>query len=1026
MKKLFVSFLFLCIITINIFGAPYVDKELKLRQPDGKYVTVKINGDEFYAVTESPDGYTLIKDPDSGALSYAELSSDGKELLSTGFIYGDDYNKFNKKQKKLKELREILKDIPLHLRISKDARQEIWLKNYKLFHPDKSNLPYLVVATATATATPFTAGTPKNIFSAVINNVISVASGGVFAAVSGNPLESCSPYPETHGMFKGLVLLIDFPDEPGIIPPSEVNNFVNQSGYTGYGNNGSVNDYFKDLSNNNVDFTNFVTPYYYTAKYNKSYYADNNLDSYVRTEELLFEALTYLENVYGFDFSSLSLDGNLIKTISMFYAGETNLDWTKGLWPHFSSGIYQSGFYFYADGVYAWNHQITDMGATADLSLGVFVHECSHMLMNWPDLYDYDGDSYGIGFFDIMAYGSNIDKNPPLTNPFLRHSSGWENVIDVDCNDGGTFSIEAGTHTSYRFVNSCNPCEFFYIENRNNHSSNPALINRDRYIPDSGLAIWHVDGTRDAYFANLDEEMTETLHYMVSLEQADNRFDIENMSNPGDANDLFPYNSNNSFGDSTFPNAKWWNGDNSGLNISNISAPGQMMSFSLNNVCQNNCEVPTIIVTPTITRTMINTETNTPVLTATNTATMTVTVTITATVTLTSTKTPLAQVRNVSVDIGGCYRPGQDITVSFQAKGLQYHGVYGDILISNNSVADASDAAVFTSGGTLNPPDYNGHDGGYLFTQNTVPDWTKVTKVVRVPAGFSGTMYIIVNVANDYMQLYDPPSPTHIEGTSYGVIYECEDVYCDTIEVFGTNCVGPKTVAAISAAAVKYSVIPGHTYEVRLVGGCIRYGGDPKGDLYGTRLRVYEATGTAGLGLSSPMYIGDGSYQQYFDSKNWDDLYLSCSDALNAGIAAGSLVITATQDHLYFTADDIFMIGDTNYCGDNSGSELIEICELAHAETSTPSITATITQTISPTITRTQSATITPTVTNTSTVQCVPVEETACYGTDPSLYEYTFDNSSDRLQDSRNNLNMFTAAGSTAAFVDDGTGNYEA
>ena len=77
----------------------------------------------------------------------------------------------------------------------------------------------------------------------------------------------------TVGTYVGLCLLIEFPDVPATIPQTEVDNYCNQVGYTGFGNNGSVRDYFADVSDGKLTYTNEVTAYY-TAAHNRSYYTD--------------------------------------------------------------------------------------------------------------------------------------------------------------------------------------------------------------------------------------------------------------------------------------------------------------------------------------------------------------------------------------------------------------------------------------------------------------------------------------------------------------------------------------------------------------------------------------------------------------------------------------------------------------------------------------------------------------------------------------------------------------------------------
>ena len=77
----------------------------------------------------------------------------------------------------------------------------------------------------------------------------------------------------TVGNYVGLCILIRFPDVADTISQQEVTNFCNLPGYSGFGNNGSVRDYFFDNSRGKLTYTNAVTQYY-TAAHNRSYYTD--------------------------------------------------------------------------------------------------------------------------------------------------------------------------------------------------------------------------------------------------------------------------------------------------------------------------------------------------------------------------------------------------------------------------------------------------------------------------------------------------------------------------------------------------------------------------------------------------------------------------------------------------------------------------------------------------------------------------------------------------------------------------------
>ena len=46
-----------------------------------------VYGDEYYSRVESTDGYTLVRDPLTRVICYANLNKDGSEFLSTGVAY---------------------------------------------------------------------------------------------------------------------------------------------------------------------------------------------------------------------------------------------------------------------------------------------------------------------------------------------------------------------------------------------------------------------------------------------------------------------------------------------------------------------------------------------------------------------------------------------------------------------------------------------------------------------------------------------------------------------------------------------------------------------------------------------------------------------------------------------------------------------------------------------------------------------------------------------------------------------------
>ena len=75
-------------------------------------------------------------------------------------------------------------------------------------------------------------------------------------------------------------------------------------------------------------------------------------------------------------------------------------------------------------------------------------------------------------------------------------------------------TIRAGVNEF--FIHKKNQREYFIIENR-------WQTGRDRALPGSGLAIWHIDELGD----NENQGMTPNSHYECSLVQADGEFDLE-------------------------------------------------------------------------------------------------------------------------------------------------------------------------------------------------------------------------------------------------------------------------------------------------------------------------------------------------------------------------------------------------------------------------------------------------------------------------------------------------------------------
>ncbi|MCP5488507.1 MAG: M6 family metalloprotease domain-containing protein [Verrucomicrobia bacterium] len=534
------------------WAAPYgIEGEAtSFRQPDGSDIKLRVFGDEFYAVTETDDGYVVVFDSGARAYFYGELIASGEEIVSSGVMVrgGQDAQKLG---------------FTKHIRITPGSRQGKAAKRFEAY--DR------VVRQTEAWEQKKADTRDFRRLQALL------ASSPAASSLSGDGPITYAP-PETTGNKVGITILVDFPDVAASIPVPEIDDFFNQPGYAGYGNKGSVFNYFYTQSVRKLRYNNVIT-YYVRMQQPKSYYNDTSLDSGVCGRRLLEDALALL-TAAGFDFSACTVNGSSnIEACNLLFAGADSGVWAKGLWPHRWS---LASAYNVGGGKRVYDYQMTDIGSS--LTIGTVCHENGHMLCKYPDFYDYDGDSSGCGKYTLMASGNHYYQTSPISvGAYLRYHSGWVEAVTLNPSVTERCSVRVDEGRIYLFDNpdAAWPGEYFLIENR-------AKVGWEATsgLPDQGLLIMHCDenGDRDA------QEMTEALHYECSIEQADNAFDLENDRDSGDAYDLFHSGGvgpNMAFTDNTSPNAHWWkgattsttSGNHSGLLLQSISASGRTMTF---------------------------------------------------------------------------------------------------------------------------------------------------------------------------------------------------------------------------------------------------------------------------------------------------------------------------------------------------------------------------------------------------------------------------------------------------------------
>ncbi len=537
-------------VALSLVGwsAPF-EKTISFCQPDGTVISLWGKGDEFHAVFETLDGYTVVFNPATKAYEYADLSADGNDLVTTGLRVGRETPTGTSLAK--------------HLRVSRKSARA------------KARQRYLRWEEGLQVQRRW--------------NELKTFRRNLDRQAAGEPVLLAPPSFTTTGTKVGLCLLIDFDDDPATIPQAEVVQFCHGDSYTGYGNNGSVKKYFQDNSGGLLTYSNVVTVYLRipNSLHPKSWYNDTSKDCGSQGNLLIRDAIAILTNLPNYAtailpaFDNLTVDANgNVLACNVFYAGGNGGVWSYGLWPH-SWSLYEVGAQSLGPGgKKVYDYQITDMGSS--LELGTFCHENGHMLCGFPDIYDYDYDSIGgAGMFCLMNSGGH-GVNPVQVNAYLKRAAGWATTLALSSTSSLTATLTSSAGPAfnrfYRYAKPGSSTEYFLLENRQR-------IGRDANLPAAGIAVWHVDELGDRDNQSLVFNGNHA-NYELTLVQADNLWHFQKDVNSGDKNDLFYLGNtaaaySNRFSDSSSPHARWWDGTASSIHFWNFSTSSTVMTFQV-------------------------------------------------------------------------------------------------------------------------------------------------------------------------------------------------------------------------------------------------------------------------------------------------------------------------------------------------------------------------------------------------------------------------------------------------------------
>jgi M6 family metalloprotease-like protein len=523
-------------------AAPYGEKGRQINwvQPTGEKLTLRVFGDEYFARTETSDGFTVVYNKADGSYHYAKLSGDRRALIPTGV------------QAHLKPRAGLGKGVALPVERAREIA--------------KANRLRL-------------SGERDAKWSERVKGVSAARAAKVPGARPAPPYAKDEP---TIGDYVGLTILVQFPNDPRTSAQDPVRfpttrnkivNYCNQIGYRSDGNSGSIRDYFRDQSLGKFNYTQKVTPIITLPNPRNYYnYSDYPANTNFRDDAgrvLLLDAIEVLRS-QNFDFSGLTTDdaGNILAT-NIFFAGPDSGVWAEGLWPHqwTLQNPVQVGTGAAPASVYAY--QITNIEDSAPV-IGTFIHENGHLILNYPDLYTYTGEGEGVGQHCLMGSGNyqNDGKTPAPLNIFLKDIVGWATVNEIAASDYLTRSVPSTGNIGYRIRRFDQSPEYFIVENRGSGDKWAT------YAQDKGVLIWHIDETIESGNAFPDP------HYGVALEQSDGRNDLEDGTNRGDTSDAYDLSSP-LFSTTTSPSSRWIDGSVSGVrvNVKSSAQPNMQVQF---------------------------------------------------------------------------------------------------------------------------------------------------------------------------------------------------------------------------------------------------------------------------------------------------------------------------------------------------------------------------------------------------------------------------------------------------------------
>lgn len=375
-----------------------------------------------------------------------------------------------------------------------------------------------------------------------------------------------------HGNRRVLVILMQYSDLPMIKSKNDFNDLFNGIGYSHDGAQGSVCDFYTDVSYGQLQLVcDVVGPF--TSKHDWKYYGENDRNGYDSHPEELFEEaiIQATEHVSLKDYDA---DGDgYVDNVHIIFAGHGEEAGASddAIWSH-EATFYQS---YEIQGMkidrYSCAPELRGNSGSGISRIGPHCHEIGHALgaMDYYDTdYEANGEYIGTGDWDVMASGSwnNEGITPADFNPYVKaHDFGWITPKDLP---SGNVTIHPSYIDSdnYYILKSSYSADYYLIENRS----------REKWgngVPGEGMLVFHIHPDIASSGNNINSKAPQKC-YVVCASSRMQRPDSSS-SSYGDINSNgcpYPGSSNNTdFGQNSIPAAFFWDDEECGIGLNHIS-----------------------------------------------------------------------------------------------------------------------------------------------------------------------------------------------------------------------------------------------------------------------------------------------------------------------------------------------------------------------------------------------------------------------------------------------------------------------